>query len=277
MTEICGFADTGRAVLEMAGADARAVLQGIVTNDVDRLSDDGCLYAALLTPQGKYLFDFFLLDGGEGRVLIDVAASRADALLGRMKMYCLRRDARLEKREDLGVALVWTTGAEGAVVLPERAEGIVAQDPRCQALGWRIYGPDVASDLTALGAETAVRADYDALRVAHIIPETDAELVPEDSFILEMGFERLSGVDFRKGCYVGQEVTARMKHKATLRKGLVGVGITGEADTGTPITAAGKPAGTLFSRAGERALALLRLDRAGPDMSADEAAVRYEA
>ncbi len=274
MGERYGFADTGRTILEMVGSDARAVLQGIVTNDVDRLGEAGCLYAALLTPQGKYLFDFFLLDGEAGGVLIDVASSRADALMTRMKMYCLRRDAKLERRDDLGVALVWTDGAEP---LEEPEGSTVVIDPRSAALGWRVYGSDVAASLAALGIETRARADYDALRVSHIVPETDCELVPEESFILEMGFERLSGVDFRKGCYVGQEVTARMKHKATLRKGLVAVGIAGEAETGAQIMASGKPAGTLFSRAGGQALALLRLDRAGPDMQAGEAEISYEA
>ncbi|MEM6578305.1 MAG: tRNA-modifying protein YgfZ, partial [Pseudomonadota bacterium] len=100
------------------------------------------------------------------------------------------------------------------------------------------------------------------------------ELGP-DTFILEAGLERLNGVDFRKGCYVGQEVTARMKHKTTLRKGLVTVEIEGDADPGTPIVSAGKDAGRLHTRSGDRAIAYLRLDRASPDMRAGDAIVRY--
>ena len=117
--------------------------------------------------------------------------------------------------------------------------------------------------------------DWDAIRVAHLIPETGIELIPNDSYLLECGFERLHGVDFRKGCYVGQEVTARMKHKTELRKGLVRVQVDGAAPVGTEIvTADGKPAGTLFTQSGGQAIAHLRLDRAEGEMRAGEAVVR---
>ncbi|MEX0308697.1 MAG: folate-binding protein YgfZ, partial [Tateyamaria sp.] len=114
--------------------------------------------------------------------------------------------------------------------------------------------------------------DWTALRVAHMIPATGIELTP-DTFILEAGFEALNGVDFRKGCYVGQEVTARMKHKTTLRKGLARVRVEGDAQPGTAITADGKPAGTLHSRAGDAAIAYLRFDRATGVMHAGDARV----
>ncbi|MEM0944029.1 MAG: tRNA-modifying protein YgfZ, partial [Pseudomonadota bacterium] len=135
-------------------------------------------------------------------------------------------------------------------------------------LGWRIYGGD--------GPDRGVRAGYDALRVALTVPEAGAELLPDETFILEAGFERLHGVDFRKGCYVGQEVTARMKHKTTLRKGLVQVAVEGSADPGTEIVAgSGKPAGKLFTQAGGLGLAHLRFDRAGVGMRAGDAEVSY--
>ena len=260
MTDLTGFIDTSRGVIAMRGKDVRAVLQGVVTNDVDRVAPGQAVYAALLTPQGKYMFDFFLLDGGEDCVLIDVARDSAVSLAQRLKMYCLRRDAALEGT-DMQVALVWGGAApEGAV-----------PDPRCAALGWRIYGADLQPTWTQ-----AARADYDALRVAHVVPESGVELTP-DTFILEAGFERLSGVDFRKGCYVGQEVTARMKHKTELRKGLVRVAVDGPAKAGSPITSNGKPAGTLFTVADGQGLAHLRLDRAGAGMDADGARVDYQA
>ena len=267
-----GLIDDSRTVLAMTGADVRDVLQNIVTNDVDRLAAGHAVYAALLTPQGKYLFDFLLLDGPalgwpEGAVLMDVAADRAEALAQRLKMYCLRRDAKMEDATDLAVGLIWGGDAEpivpGAVVVP---------DPRDAALGWRAYGRALAlPDAIA----PAARADYDALRVARMVPQTGIELVPDDTYILEAGFERLAGVDFRKGCYVGQEVTARMKHKTELRKGLVRVEVAGDAPPGTPVTAGGKPAGTLFTVAGGQGLAHLRLDRAGEDMEAGAARVSY--
>lgn len=135
-------------------------------------------------------------------------------------------------------------------------------DPRHAAMGWRLYGDDAGDDGT----------DFDALRVRHCIPASGIELTP-DTFILEAGFERLNGVDFRKGCYVGQEVTARMKHKTELQKGLVTVEIEGAAPIGTPITAAGKPAGTLFTQSGGQAIAHLRFNRATGEMRAGKATV----
>ena len=131
-------------------------------------------------------------------------------------------------------------------------------------MGWRHYGAEDGDDGT----------DWDAIRVAHCIPESGVELGP-DSFILEAGFGRLNGVDFRKGCYVGQEVTARMKHKTELRKGLVTVEVEGSAPVGTDIVADGKPAGTLFTQSGGHGIAYLRFDRAKGPMQAGEATVTY--
>ena len=271
-----GFVDDRRAMLRMVGGDVRDVLQGVVTNDVTRLAPGKAIYSALLTPQGKYLFDFFLLDGGDGSVLVDAAADQAEALMARLRMYCLRRDAKLAAEEALKVALLWPS-AEGADAPAIASEGaIITADPRVEALGWRIYAEDPAAILAEIGAEQASRADHDRMRVAHIVPEGGVELVPDDTFILEAGFERLHGIDFRKGCYVGQEVTARMKHRATLRRGLARVRVEGEAAPGTAITMDGRPAGTLFTVSDGEGLAELRLDRAGPGMEAGEARVDYE-
>ncbi len=137
-------------------------------------------------------------------------------------------------------------------------------DPRHPALGWRAYGR------TAAGTAAI---DWDAIRVEHLIPETGIELIPDETYILEAGFERLHGVDFRKGCYVGQEVTARMKHKTDLRKGLARVAVNGAASVGAEITSDGKVVGTLFTRSGDQAIAYLRFDRAGGPMLAGAARV----
>ena len=223
----------------------------MVSNVVEGLGEGGAVYVAILAPQGKYLFDFLLVADGAD-VLIDTAADRAEALAKRLKMYCLRRDASLAPEPGLSVVLLWGEGTAPA--------GAVA-DPREPALGWRMLTSEPEAALA--GAEPATRADYDALRVAHGVPESGVELVPEDTFILEAGFERLHGVDFRKGCYVGQEVTARMKHKTELKKRLVRVSVEGGAAPGTPVeTEEGKPAGTLFTQASGAGLAHLRLDRA---------------
>lgn len=241
---------SGRAIIEVAGRDRESFLQGLVSNDLRRLQD-GLVYAALLSPQGKYLADFFLKEDG-GRILLDVAEGLAPGLLQRLSMYRLRADLRLAP-----TSLRVRRGTGG------RPEGALP-DPRHRAMGWRLYGAEDGDDGT----------DWDAIRVAHVIPETGIELGP-DTYILEAGFERLHGVDFRKGCYVGQEVTARMRHKTDLRKGLAQVIVEGAAPVGTPILAAdGREAGTLFTQSGGRAIAQLRFDRMGPGMAAGQARVR---
>jgi folate-binding protein YgfZ len=271
LTGLRGFVDSGRQVLRMDGGAARDVLQNVVTNDVGRLAPGRAVYAALLTPQGKYLFDFMLLEADDGAVLIDADAGQAAALAIRLKMYCLRRDARMTGEAGLGVALVW-----GVPALAAPVGAITVPDPRHPALGWRLYAADPAAALAATGAAASARAAYDALRIAHLVPASGVELVPDETYILEAGFEALNGVDFHKGCYVGQEVTARMKHKTALKKRLVRVRVEGRAPPGTPIDADGRPAGTLLTQAGGEALAHLRLDRAEGPLQAGEARVIYE-
>ena len=240
-----------RTVFEISGTNAEQFLQGLVTNDVAKL-DGGLVYAALLTPQGKYLADFFLFRRGDA-IMLDVDTALAADLARRLAMYKLRADVSIV---ETGLKLQRGTGTP--------PEGAMA-DPRHPAMGWRLYGDEEGEDGT----------DFDALRVRNCIPETGIELTP-DTFILEAGFERLNGVDFRKGCYVGQEVTARMKHKTTLQKGLVTVRIRGAAAVGTPITAGGKPAGTLFTQSGDQAIAYLRFNRAGDEMQAGDAVLMLE-
>ncbi len=240
----------GRTVLEVTGEDRFDFLQGLVTNDVGKVRS-GLVYAALLTPQGKYLADFFLSERGDA-ILIDVATPLAEALLKRLTMYRLRAKVAI-RATDLTVA-------RGIGPAPESA----LADPRHPTLGWRAYGTEGGPPVT----------DWDALRVAALVPESGTELIPDDSYILEAGFERLNGVDFRKGCYVGQEVTARMKHKTELRKGLAAVEIEGPAEAGTEIMAGGKSAGTLLTRSGDRAIAYLRFDRIGGDLTAGAARVK---
>lgn len=239
-----------RKIIRISGPDTLHFLQGLVSNDVNRLKD-GPVYAALLTPQGKYLADFLLIPQGQD-VLLDIDATLVPTVLPRLTMYKLRAQVTLEET-DLHVQRGTGPAPDGAVT-----------DPRHLALGWRLYGVQPGNDDT----------DWDAIRVAHCIPETGVELTP-DTFILEAGFERLHGVDFRKGCYVGQEVTARMKHKTELRKGLATVQIDGTAPVGTPLMAGDKEAGTLFTQSGGRAIAYLRFDRATCPLRAGQATVTW--
>jgi len=240
-----------RTVFRLTGADREDFLQNIVTNDVARLND-GIVWSALLTPQGKYLADFFLVPA-EGAILLDVAKEIAPALHQRLSMYRLRADVQIEPTD------IQPTRGPGPT--PEGA----FSDPRHPELGWRAYDGRQGED-----------EDWTALRVAHCIPETAIELIPNETYPLECGFERLNGIDFKKGCYVGQEVTARMKHKAELKKGLASVEVDGTAAPGTAIFSHdGKPAGTLFSQANGRGIAYLRFDRATGYMTAGEATVHY--
>jgi tRNA-modifying protein YgfZ len=240
-----------RVLWEVTGKDALPFLQGLLTNDVLPLGKaPGIVWTALLTPQGKYLADFFVVQTGS-TLLIDIADHLAPATLRRLTMYRLRADVQL--------TLVTLPVSRGLGPMPEGA----LPDPRHPAVGWRAYG--------MAGGNPVI--DWDAIRVANLIPESGRELIVDDSYILEQGFERLHGVDFRKGCYVGQEVTARMKHKTELRKGLAQVRLDGIATEGTEITADGKPAGMLHTVAGNLALAYLRLDRASGPLRAGEATV----
>lgn len=243
--------DDPRKVLSLTGADRVAFLQDIVTNDIT--APGALVYAALLTPQGKYLADFFVSHRADA-LLVDVAAPLADSVAQRLGMYRLRRDVQIA---DTGLNV-----ARGVGGVPEGA----VPDPRHSEMGWRRIGDIARDDGT----------DWDALRVRNAIPRSLIELRPDDSYPLELGLDRLNGIDFRKGCYVGQEVTARMKHKTALRKGLARVAINGSAPVGTEITNAGKSAGTLFTQSGGNALAYLRYDRAGPGMQADGAIVDFD-
>ena len=241
-----------RTVYRISGSDHASFLQNLVTNDVNR-AQDGLVWTALLTPQGKYLADFFLLADGDG-LLLDVDAGLAAGLAQRLTMYRLRADVLIEET-DIQVARGLGDASEGAFA-----------DPRDPSLGWRAYDGRASED-----------ADWDALRVAAGVPESGIELIPNESYPLEQRFEALNGVDFKKGCYVGQEVTARMKHKTELRKGLARVSVTGSADPGTAIlNEAGKEAGTLYSQAGGAGLAYLRFDRAFGQLYAGEAILTYD-
>ena len=238
-----------RKVFRITGSDRVPFLQNLVTNDVAGLAD-GLVWAALLTPQGKYLADFFLVPENEA-ILLDVAEPLAAGLAQRLAMYKLRADVTIAET-DINVA-------QGVGDVPEGAFA----DPREASLGWRSYD----------GRDGQV-PDWDERRIKAGVPESGIELIPNETYPLEADFERLHGVDFKKGCYVGQEVTARMKHKTELRKGLVRVKVTGVAEVGTEIrNAQDRPAGVLYSQAGGLGLAYLRFDRADDGMTAGAARV----
>lgn len=245
-----------RTILKLTGSERIDFLQGLITNDMEKLQSDP-IYAALLTPQGKYLSDFFVLtDPTDAKaILIDTHADLAEALFKRLSFFRLRADVKIEESP---LKVLRGTGDAPAGAM---------SDPRHPDLGWRLYGDEDGQD----------DSDFDAIRVKNCIPEAFSELVPDETYVLEAGFERLNGVDFKKGCYVGQEVTARMKHKTELRKGFVRVGLLGPVSPGTEILAEGRAAGRICTVSGKEAIAYLRLDRADRELSAGETIVLYPA
>ena len=232
-----------RAVLSVAGADASAFLQGMLTHDVGLLAPGRSLYAGLLSPQGKALFDFHLHAGDDGSILIDVAAERADALLKRLSMYKLRKAVTLVRRDDLAVLAAWP-GGEPA-------------DARTAVLGARWIAP--------AGSAPAGAAAYDAHRHEVGVPDT-ADIGQDELLWLETGADLLNGVSFTKGCYVGQENTARMHHRDKVRRRLVPVTIVGDAGEAVEVKDdQGRACGKLRSRRGDAAIVHLRLEAAvGP-------------
>jgi hypothetical protein len=257
----------GRAVLRLSGTDARGFLQNLVTNDVACVGPQRSVYAALLTPQGKYLFDFFVCQLGDD-LLLEAEAGRLAELAKRLAMYRLRAKVEIAADESLRVFAAWGEGAAEALGLrPEAgataafAGGIAFVDPRLAAAGARVVAP-LADGAAALGnAGFATGGDYERHRLALGLPDSSRDLEVDRTIALEANFEELNGVDFKKGCFVGQEVTARSKYRGLVKKRLLPVGVEGPLPApDTAVTLGGKEAGTVRSGAGAVALALLRLE-----------------
>ncbi|MBR1279338.1 folate-binding protein YgfZ [Bradyrhizobium sp. AUGA SZCCT0283] len=263
-----------RKIVAISGTDRVKFLQGLTTNDIRRLAPDKALYAGFLTGQGKLLCDAFVMQDGD-RILIDIATGLVEDFVKRLSAFKLRAAVEIgEAAPALAVAAVWGPGATARLEL-DSAEGIVGNsalakahlafvDPRIAALGARlIYPADVPieAELARLGFASATAAHYAEHRLALGIADT-AEIGGEVCYPLEANFEMLHGVDFKKGCYLGQELTARMKLKGELRKRILPVSSSALLPTaGTTVTADGTQLGPLIAASGRRGLALLRLDR----------------
>ncbi|NWH09298.1 MAG: folate-binding protein YgfZ [Alphaproteobacteria bacterium] len=236
-----------RAVVSVAGADAAGFLQGLITNDIAKAAG-APLYAALLTPQGKYLFDFILAAHDDG-FLIDCERARAEALIARLLAYRLRAKVAIALT-DWCVMAAW-----GETPQPQSGE-TAFPDPRHPALGFRLLAP------VALGTTTASESDYHRHRIGLGVPEGAMDFAPEETFLLEGNAEELHGVDFKKGCYVGQELTARMKHRGTARRRVLRVRAEAALPPfGTPLMQDGSEVGTMMSALDGAGLALVRIDR----------------
>jgi tRNA-modifying protein YgfZ len=267
-----------RSVVRVTGADAEKLLQGIVSNDMERLGSQPAIHTALLTPQGKILFDFFVVRTGDG-FLLEVARDKAADLAKRLNLYKLR--AKVDVRDvsdDYGVLALWgpTSRSFGEMA------GIVAfPDPRLQTLGLRILAEVrlVADFATATGGLVASPDDYHAHRIALGVPEGGKDYGLGDTFPHEADLDQLNGVSFSKGCFVGQEVVSRMQNRGNVRKRVVPIEGEAPLTPGAEIKTGTASIGTVGSVAGRLALALIRLDRAaeakakGQALTADGVAV----
>lgn len=259
-----------RGVLEVAGDERVAFLQGLVSNDVTKVGPERVLYAALLTAQGRYLHDFMMLDR-DSAVLLEGEAMRLDDLRQRLALYKLRSKVTLRVVSDeFIVVAAFGAGAAHALTLSEEpgaarafAGGIAYVDPRLAALGVRLLLPraDGAQAVAALGFAAAGHNEYERLRLIHGVPDGSLDLPVEKALLIEAGFDGLHGIDWQKGCYIGQELTARMRYRALVKKRLMPVAVEGTLQPpGTPVMLGGEEVGELRSGRDGVALALLRLD-----------------
>ena len=259
-----------RGVVKVAGEDARNFLNGLVTTDLDRLKPGLGRFGALLTPQGKIIVDFLITEvpaGHGGGFLIDCPKALADGLATKLKFYKLRAKVTVENlSDDLGVLAAWG-GQLGA------QPDLTFADPRNEELGYRILIPeDLKQKLSDLiGAELVDAAAYEAHRIALGVPRGGLDFMYSDAFPHETNMDRLAGVDFDKGCYVGQEVVSRMQHRGTARTRSVKVLLDGPSpEAGATILAGDKPVGTIGSTADGKGIALVRIDRVADALDAGQ-------
>lgn len=286
-----------RGVLAVGGGDGLEFLQGLVSNDVSQVTPSRTVYAALLTPQGKFLHDFMIARWGDS-YLLDCDAQRLIDLGQRLGAYRLRADVELlDASEDWRVVALLGEGAGATDVLggladdagaaaPLEGGGLIYRDPRPAMPGWRALLPRQQGfvALQALGIAAATSAYYERARITAGVPDGSHDMVAGKATLMEFGFEALRGVDFDKGCYVGQELTARTKYRGLVRRRLMRVFIDGALPPpGTPVMAEGKNAGEICSGIDDQALALLRLDRCdaakadGIPLTAGDAVLRLPA
>jgi folate-binding protein YgfZ len=249
-----------RGVVKVAGPDARKFLNGLVTADMGKVTPAKPCFAALLTPQGKIIVDFIIADSDApngGDFYLDCPRALAATLVERLGFYKLRAKVVVENASDIvGVTAIWNGAAPAHW-------GVPYPDPRLPELGLRcISAPHPADAAAAFGAEPVDAAAYEAHRIALGVPAGGLDFVYGDAFPHEADMDQLHGVDFQKGCFVGQEVVSRMEHRGSARTRVVPVAFSGAAPAaGTAVTAAGKPVGLMGSAAAGRGLASLRLDR----------------
>jgi folate-binding protein YgfZ len=266
-----------RSVIAVSGADRVEFLQGLISNDTTKVAPRHAIWAALLTPQGRFLNDMFVADGGGDTLLLETERERAAALARKLSMYTLRSKVKVEDRSaSLEVAAVFGADAGRAVGLEQT---VSFADPRLPEMGVRLIAKtgEAAALLSSHGFVPAMEADYDALRLSLGVPDGSRDLTPEKALLLESGFDELHGVDWKKGCYMGQELTARTKYRGLVKKRLFPVRLDGPLPApGTAIQANGEDVGEIRSGSGNRAIAMLRLDAAHGALTAENTRIVAE-
>ena len=263
-----------RSVIAIGGPDRVEFLQGLISNDTTKVAPGRAVWAALLTPQGRFLNDMFVADGGDGTLLLETERERAAALAKKLSLYRLRSKVTVEDRgASLEVAVAY--GPDATTTLP--IDGAIAAfvDPRLGELGIRVIAPagTAATLLQSHGFSAAPLQSYDELRLTLGVPDGSRDLVVDKALLLENGFDELNGVDWQKGCYMGQELTARTKYRALIRKRLFPVKVEGALpEPGAPVHLGDQEVGELRSGVGDRALAMLQVDaaRSGQALSAGD-------
>src|SRR5687768_10388196 len=257
-----------RSVIAVGGPDRAEFLQGLISNDTAKVGPGKAIWAALLTPQGRFLNDMFVVEDGSDTFLLETERERAPALAKKLKMYTLRSKVTVEDRtETMEVAVVF--GPDAGKVLPV-AGATAFVDPRLPELGVRVLAP-AGKTATLLGLPEAPAAEYEALRLRLGVPDGSRDLTVEKALLLESGFDELHGVDWQKGCYMGQELTARTKYRGLIKRRLFPVKVEGPLPpSGTTIQRDGKDVGEIRSGQGDRALAMLTIEAAdGPLVAKD--------
>jgi folate-binding protein YgfZ len=264
-----------RGVIAVSGVDRAEFLQGLISNDTAKVGPGRAIWAALLTPQGRFLNDMFVADGGGDTFLLETERERAPALARKLTLHKLRSKVTVEDRSAaMEVAVAFGPGADR---LPPVDGATAFVDPRLGELGARLLAPagKAAGLLEARGCTQASLDAYEALRLSLGVPDGSRDLVVEKALLLENGFDELNGVDWDKGCYMGQELTARTKYRALIRKRLFPVEVEGTLPAfGTVVEKNGEEVGELRSGSGRRALALLQTEAARGDSPLSAGGVR---
>jgi folate-binding protein YgfZ len=243
-----------RALIAISGEDRRAFLQGLVSADVARASARHAVYGAYLTPQGKYLHDFFLAEQGD-TLLMEVEREGRDDLIRRLSRFRLRSKVSLAARDEWQVYAVIGAPERAAGAVEPWQGGVSISDPRLATAGQRAWLPNPP------GLAESDFAVWDSQRIELGLPDGSRDMVPEKTILLEAGFDELGGVDWQKGCFMGQEVTARSKYRGQIKKRLLPVEIEGAPpEPGTLLTLDGQEAGEMRSHQGRMGLAVIRLD-----------------